>query len=135
MTKQPASRPLSSLVNPPGETYSVYVRVMPKARGEIASRELLPGIIVDRLDGQIYGVEILDAWTVEVDGRDVVEQAKRAWWWPARKLTNPRQLFLRGGDEFGNHTIGIRLPGGMLIVALNVPLRRELWDPELKDAK
>lgn len=55
--------------------------------------------------------------------------ARRAWWWPARELTPwQRWPVIRGGDEYGNRTVGIRLPGGMLIVALNVPLRRELLD-------
>lgn len=110
------------------ETHSVYVRAMPKTKGFVTSREVSPGVILDYLDGELYGVEVLNAWTAEIDGRDVIEKAKRAWWWPASQLSYPWRPFLRGGDEFGNRTIGIRLPGGMLIVALNIPLRRDLLD-------
>lgn len=54
--------------------------------------------------------------------------ARRFWWWPAQRLTSRWRLLLFGVDEFNNRTVGIRLPGGMLIVALNVPLRTEKAD-------
>lgn len=64
-----------------------------------------------------------------------MHRTRRFWWWPVAELTYRWRPFLLGGDEFGNRTVGIRLPGGMLIVALNVPLRREFWDPELEGAR
>lgn len=113
------------------ETCSVYVRLLPKFSGQVTlSREVAPGVHLDyNIDGELSGVEVLDAWTVEIDGHDAIEKAKRAWWWPTSQLSGRWQPLLLGGDEFGNRTIGIRLPGGMLIVALNIPLRRELLDP------
>lgn len=115
------------------ESHSVYVRIYAGRQGVVRTREVAPGVMVDYLNGEVYGVEILNAWAVEVDGRDVLDVARRYWWWPVSELTNRRQLFLRGGDEFGNRTIGIRLPGGMLIVALNIPLRTEWLDPDLEE--
>ena len=64
------------------------------------------------------------------------DTARRIWWYPARTLGPAwrwRRLFIRGGDEFGNTTLGLRVPGGMVILALNVPLRTVLWDPEVFD--
>lgn len=60
-----------------------------------------------------------------------MDAARRAWWLSTRYLTNRWRPCLIGGDEFGNRTLAVRLPGGMLIVALNVPLRTVLWDTEL----
>ena len=53
-------------------------------------------------------------------------QPKRFWWWPAHQLTHRWCPGFLGGDEFGNRTVAIRLPGGLLITALNVPLRTTL---------
>lgn len=47
----------------------------------------------------------------------------RSWdspWWRPLILVG-----IRGGDEWCNRTIGLRLPGGALFLCLNVPLRRE----------
>jgi hypothetical protein len=63
------------------------------------------------------------------------DYARRVWWWPARELTpwerwNP--CFL-GGDEYGNRTLAVRLPGGLLIIALNIPLRTKMLDLTSED--
>lgn len=42
----------------------------------------------------------------------------RFFWWPADELTYPWRLAMLGGDEYGRRTLGVRLPGGMLFVAL-----------------
>ena len=112
------------------ESHSVYVRIYAGQQGIVRTREVAPGVMIDYLNDELYGVEVLNAWAVEIDGRDVLDVARRCWWWPASELTNRWRPFLRGGDEFGNRTVGIRLPGGMLIVALNIPLRTALLDPE-----
>ena len=61
-----------------------------------------------------------------------VTTSSRFFWWRAEGLTYRwRPLHLRGiwhGDENCNRTIGVRLPGGMLHVCLNVPLRQQPHD-------
>jgi len=53
-------------------------------------------------------------------GRDA---ARRLWTYERGSWSGP--LVMRGGDEYGNRTLALRLPGGRaLITALNVPLRR-----------
>lgn len=50
----------------------------------------------------------------------------RGWdgsWWRPLILVG-----IRGGDEWCNRTVGVRVPGGAVFVALNVPLRREPSD-------
>ena len=55
--------------------------------------------------------------------------SRRVWWWPASHLTRRWwPLVFRGGDEYGNATIALRVPGGMIILALNLPLRRTLLE-------
>jgi hypothetical protein len=58
--------------------------------------------------------------------------SRRFFWWRASSLTYRwRPLYLVGwrhGDENCNGTIDARLPGGMLFVCLNVPLRQEPCD-------
>jgi hypothetical protein len=58
--------------------------------------------------------------------------SRRFFWWPASSLTHRwRPLCVagwRGGDENCNRTIGIRLPGGLLFVCLNMPLRQAPCD-------
>jgi len=52
---------------------------------------------------------------IEVNGvmRDVVDFPKRAWWYSGWSW----KIFWRGGDEFGQHTLAISLPGvGSLVV-------------------
>lgn len=75
------------------------------------------------------GYVVYDA---EPDPDDAREQPVAAWkprrffWWNTRTLTYRwRPLYLGGTDEFGNRTLGIRLPGGVLFACLNVPLRTE----------
>lgn len=48
----------------------------------------------------------------------ITEGEPRAWFWPASRLTNRWLPVLRGSDEYGRRDLGIRVPGGMLIVAL-----------------
>jgi hypothetical protein len=46
----------------------------------------------------------------------------RSWdgpWWRPLILVG-----IRGGDEWCNRTVGLRLPGGALFLCLDVPLRR-----------
>lgn len=50
--------------------------------------------------------------------------SKRFFWWDADSLTFPRKIFYRGGDENCNTTVGLRLPGGVLFLCLNIPLRQ-----------
>lgn len=66
-----------------------------------------------------------------VDG-EWVTTSRRLFWWQASGLSYRWQpLYLRGfwhGDENCNRTVGVRLPGGMLFVCLNVPLRQQPHD-------
>jgi len=54
--------------------------------------------------------------------------SRRLFWWKAKNLTfRWRLLYLdgiHGGDENCNRTIGLRLPGGVLFLCLNIPLRQ-----------
>lgn len=50
--------------------------------------------------------------------------SKRLFWWSASELTNRWRPLYRGTDENCNRTLGLRLPGGVLFVCLNVPLRQ-----------
>lgn len=54
---------------------------------------------------------------------------RRFFWWGADQLTYRwRPLYIGGTDEFDNPTLGVRLPGGVLFVCLNWPLRTvERW--------
>ncbi len=48
-----------------------------------------------------------------------VEREPRWFWWPADRLTSRWwPLIMRGGDEWCRRTLGVRLPGGMLFLAL-----------------
>lgn len=55
------------------------------------------------------------------------ERSSRFFWWSARTLTRPWKPFYvaRHGEENCNNTFGLRLPGGVLFVCLNIPLRQE----------
>lgn len=44
------------------------------------------------------------------------------WWKPIVLIG------IRGGDEWCNRTIGLRIPGGALFLALNIPLRTHQCD-------
>ena len=69
------------------------------------------------------------AWLEHRLGPDT---ARRVWWWPARTLTHRwRCWLLRGGDEFGNKTVGVRVPGGMVLVATTIPLRTDRLPDEV----
>lgn len=53
------------------------------------------------------------------------DKAHRFWTYPKDSTDGP--ILSWGGDEYGNSTIVLRLPQGRaLIVAWNIPLRREL---------
>lgn len=66
------------------------------------------------------------------------EGPRRLWILRAGQWLNPNYLKRRpapltflGCDEFGNTTACLRLPGRrLLVLALNVPLCRELWERE-----
>lgn len=63
------------------------------------------------------------------------DTARRVWWWRAEQLTSRWwPLAWRGGDEYGNSTIAVRIPGGTVLVALNLPLRREML-PNVEDVE
>jgi len=53
---------------------------------------------------------------------------RRFFWWPTETITEEYQrkiLWLGGGDEYCNDTIGIRLRGGVLFVRRNRKVRLE----------
>lgn len=55
----------------------------------------------------------------------------RGWdspWWRLLILVG-----IRGGDEWCNRTVGLRVPGGAVFVCLNVPLRTESCDECMRD--
>lgn len=53
--------------------------------------------------------------------------ARRCWFYGRGQWGEKRLVKWGTGDEFGNSTVGIRLPGGRaFIFAWNFPLRREL---------
>lgn len=55
--------------------------------------------------------------------------SSRLFWWSVSSLTQPWKLLyldgIHGGDENCNRTIGLRLPGGVLFLCLNIPLRQK----------
>ena len=42
----------------------------------------------------------------------------RFFWWSRKDLTYPWRPVLVGGDEYARRTVGVRVPGGMLFLAL-----------------
>ena len=60
----------------------------------------------------------------ESDDEFVELRASRFFWWSASDLTYRwRPLYIGGTDEFDNTTLGVRLPGGVLFMCLNWPLK------------
>lgn len=55
-------------------------------------------------------------------------RSTRFFWWRGDSLSFPRKLSYTGMDENCNRTVGVRLPGGVLFVCLNVPLRQTPYD-------
>lgn len=64
---------------------------------------------------------------------------KRVWysgggwtspWWQLLILVG-----IRGGDEFCNRTIGLKVPGGAVFLNLNFPMRTETCDKCLDDTR
>lgn len=56
------------------------------------------------------------------------QQPARLWWsagWDGAWWAPLILAGIHGGDEWCNRTVGLRLPGGALFLALNIPLRRE----------
>lgn len=48
------------------------------------------------------------------------------WLGPSSRTGRPNPLVFRGGDEYGNRTVALRLPfGAALVLSTTVPLRRE----------
>lgn len=52
----------------------------------------------------------------------------RSFWWQADSLSFPWKPLYAGTDENCNRTVGVRLPGGVLFVCLNIPLRQTPCD-------
>lgn len=53
---------------------------------------------------------------------------RRFFWWPLHTITEEnrgKRLWLGGGDEYCNDTIGIRLKGGVLFIRRNWRVRLE----------
>jgi hypothetical protein len=58
-------------------------------------------------------------------------QPSRLWWsagWDSPWWKPLILVGVRGGDEWCNRTVGLRLLGGAVFLALNIPLRRETCD-------
>ncbi|MEW2498393.1 hypothetical protein AB0942_33405 [Streptomyces nodosus] len=55
-------------------------------------------------------------------------RSTRFFWWRAGTLTRSWQPVYTGDEENCNRTIGLRLPGGVLFMCLNVPLRQRPCD-------
>ena len=55
---------------------------------------------------------------------DEPHRSTRFFWWSARSLTCRWRLLYWGTEENCNRTLGVRLPGGVLFVCLNIPLRQ-----------
>lgn len=62
-----------------------------------------------------------------VKHRDGV-RSTRFFWWRATSLSFPKKLFYAGTEENCNRTVGVRLPGGVFFICLNIPLRQEPCD-------
>jgi hypothetical protein len=56
---------------------------------------------------------------------DEPHHSTRFFWWSAHDLTCRWQLLCWGTEENCNRTLGVRLPGGVLFVCLNIPLRQK----------
>lgn len=78
-----------------------------------------------------HSPEWQDAWLAgAAQGHREAEQAvppflRRFFWWDKESLSFPRKLFYKGGDEYCNDTIGIRLKGGVLFIRRNRKVRLE----------
>lgn len=81
-----------------------------------------------------HSEEWWDAWYAGAErGNWEAERAippllRRFFWWPLDRITEEYQkkiLWLGGGDEYCNDTIGIRLKGGVLFIRRNLRVRLE----------
>lgn len=69
------------------------------------------------------------------DEDDDSVQPSRFWYsrgWDSSWYRPLILIGIRGGDEWCNRTIGLRVPGGALFLALNIPLRRKMCEKCLK---
>lgn len=69
----------------------------------------------------------------------VIDPVPRWWFWRSSRLSPRQQLFVWGSDEFGRRDLAVRVPGGMLIVALwrfrdqsGPCVRCQQWEPTEK---
>jgi hypothetical protein len=52
-------------------------------------------------------------------------RSRRFFWWPASTLVFRWQLLYAGKEENCNRAVGIRVPGGVIFLCLNIPLRQK----------
>jgi hypothetical protein len=51
-------------------------------------------------------------------------RSRRFFWWSAKDLTFRWRPLYWGTEENCNRTFGVRVPGGVVFVCLNIPLRQ-----------
>lgn len=75
--------------------------------------------------------EVSDEWAEAYDeGCRDMEKAippilRRFFWWDKDSLTSPWKLIYRGGDEFCNNTLGVRVKGGVFFIRTDRKFRTE----------